>query len=116
MSRIREIAIGACGAVGLLLFIAGVPVVLAVLAGWPLPHGVPSFDGIVDALGRQMTFDEMNRVLAVIGWLLWAQFVWCTVVEIVAWRRNAERAMHVRFAVGSQTLARHLVLAAVMLI
>lgn len=107
MSTSRYITRGGLSAIALLALVVGVPVGLGVLAGWPLPSETPSADALSDVLGRQMSFDEVNAVLAVVGWVLWAQFLWCTSVELLAWKRNASPG-RVRFAGGSQALARSL--------
>lgn len=104
-SRRREAARG-FGALLLLLFLLlGPPVALALLVGWPLPQGLPSLGGIGDA--AQSGIDDMVivKMLALVGWVAWAQVAAAIALEAVALIRGRRAwsmpAMHgVQIAVG----------------
>ncbi|MER5911098.1 BTAD domain-containing putative transcriptional regulator [Streptomyces sp. NPDC001982] len=93
--------------VALLVLVVGVPGALAVLVGWPLPHGAPSLDW----LQRPITVTTFLNVLTVIVWLAWAQFTACVLVEVKAAVSGAGLAGRVPGAGPSQLLARQLVAA-----
>ncbi|MBY8340224.1 hypothetical protein JYK17_09240 [Streptomyces sp. KC 17012] len=93
--------------VALLVLVVGVPGALAVLIGWPLPHGAPSLDW----LQREITVDTFLRILTVIVWLAWAQFTACVLVEVKAALSGVGVPGRVPGAGPSQLLARQLVAA-----
>ncbi|MBN1173093.1 MAG: LysM peptidoglycan-binding domain-containing protein, partial [Micromonosporaceae bacterium] len=75
----------------LLGFIAGVPGLLVVTAGWPLrwlgwthPTAVPSVGDLVSALTSPWSDSMIFAVLATGGWLLWALFLRDVLVEVIA--------------------------------
>ncbi|WP_194891690.1 bacterial transcriptional activator domain-containing protein [Catenulispora pinisilvae] len=91
--------------------VVGVPLALAALIGWPLPHKMPDarfFNSTINA-------STFTNILAVLVWIAWAQFTACVVVEVVATIRGIGMPGHVPLSGGSQVLARRLV-AAVLLI
>ncbi|GGJ52365.1 hypothetical protein GCM10010121_073980 [Streptomyces brasiliensis] len=93
--------------VALLVLVVGVPGALAVIVGWPLPHGAPSLDW----LQRPITVTTFLNILTVIVWLAWAQFTACVLVEVKAAVTGAGLAGRVPGAGPSQLLARQLVAA-----
>ncbi|MCI3245455.1 MULTISPECIES: bacterial transcriptional activator domain-containing protein [Streptomyces] len=93
--------------VALLVLVVGVPGALAVLIGWPLPHGAPGLDW----LQREITVDTFLRILTVIVWLAWAQFTACVLVEVKAALSGVGVPGRVPGAGPSQLLARQLVAA-----
>ena len=76
--------------VGLVAVVAGIPAVLVGFVGWPLPRRWPSLEQLRSALADGWSPDEafVLGVLAVIGWILWAQLIRHVVAEIVAHRHG----------------------------
>jgi DNA-binding SARP family transcriptional activator len=95
--------------------LVGLPVALAVLAGWPLPSAVPTLAQVRDSLnGPSITDAMLVKGIAVICWLAWAQLVACAVVETHAWARGRV-AVHLPLAGALQPVVRQLVLSVVFL-
>jgi hypothetical protein len=67
------------------LLLAGVPLVLA-QAGWPLPHGLPSFKQIGHGLTHELQVAHIVKALVVVCWLAWATLAWAIVGELIALR------------------------------
>ncbi|MEV8036585.1 BTAD domain-containing putative transcriptional regulator [Streptomyces sp. NPDC086182] len=93
--------------VALLVLLVGVPGALVVAVGWPLPHGVPSWDW----LQQEITVGTFIHVLTVIVWFAWAQFTACVLVEMKAALSGVGLPNRVPGAGPSQLLARQLVAA-----
>ncbi|MDG4790191.1 BTAD domain-containing putative transcriptional regulator [Micromonospora sp. WMMD1102] len=71
-------------------FTAGVPWLLIVAAGWPLdwigwptPNAIPSLAGLSSAVTSPWSDGMVLALLATIGWVLWAQFLRDTTIEII---------------------------------
>ena len=66
--------------------VVGVPLLLARLVGWPLPHHVPQVSEIADALGRRRVPEPTTvwKILSVVVWLAWAQVLVSVVTELAA--------------------------------
>ncbi|MEV0396511.1 BTAD domain-containing putative transcriptional regulator [Polymorphospora rubra] len=71
-------------------FTAGVPWLLIVAAGWPLdwigwhqPDAIPSTDDLYTAVTSPWSDHMLLALLATIGWVLWAQFLRDTTIEII---------------------------------
>ncbi|WP_018788588.1 BTAD domain-containing putative transcriptional regulator [Micromonospora sp. CNB394] len=71
-------------------FTAGVPWLLIVAAGWPLdwigwptPSGMPGLADLSAAATSTWSDQMVLALLATIGWLLWAQFLRDTTIEII---------------------------------
>jgi DNA-binding SARP family transcriptional activator len=83
--RGAEVVKGLSSLVGLLVVAVGVPVVLWRIIGWPLPHALPSLDELRDALTGPTIPDEVfPKALALVAWLVWAQFVASLAAEAAA--------------------------------
>lgn len=69
-------------------FCIGIPALLWQSAGWPLPRRVPTLAAIGDAVSGGWRPDDrvVISVLALVGWVVWAQVAACTAVEIRAAR------------------------------
>lgn len=108
--RLRQLARGLGALAGLVLLVAGVPVALVVLAGWPLPHSLPSLDAIREALEQGWSPDGIValKALAVVCWVAWAELAACAVVELAAALRG-RRSARVPLAGPLQPLVAHLV-------
>jgi hypothetical protein len=99
-------ALGAAAA--LLVLVVGVPLALGAASGPPpVPTSWPDWH----TLARTMGAEQLVRVLVGVVWLLWAQFVVCVLVEVVAAVRGGVLARPVPLAGPTQRLARGLVAA-----
>jgi hypothetical protein len=80
-------------AVGLVAVVAGIPAVLVAVVGSPLPRRWPGIDGVGSALENGWRPDQafVLGLLAVLGWLVWAQLVRHVVVELAAHRCSVVR-------------------------
>jgi len=83
-------------AVGLL----GIPLLLATIVGWPLPHHLPTTGQLHSAAGSQIPDTFWPKALAVIAWLAWGYFVFSLLTATIdvirsrrrgTWRRAAGR-------------------------
>jgi nucleoid-associated protein YgaU len=102
----------ALGALLLLVLLLGaVPFALVHFIGWPLPHQMPTADSLRQPLNSQ----TLEKALAVVVWLAWAQFTACVIVELANARRGVGIPSKVPGAAPSQFLARQLVAALLML-
>ncbi|MCL2466971.1 MAG: LysM peptidoglycan-binding domain-containing protein [Micrococcales bacterium] len=76
-------------AVVLVALLVGVPVVLWMVAGSPVPHGLPSMVQVKSTFAApDYTGTVMVGTLKVVGWVAWATFAWATVAELVAQVRH----------------------------
>src|SRR5439155_24248108 len=84
----RSLPARAGGVVSALSFCFGIPALMVRAAGWPLPHRLPAVSRIGDALTGGWRPDDrvVISVLALVGWLVWAQIATCTVAELRAAR------------------------------
>jgi nucleoid-associated protein YgaU/DNA-binding SARP family transcriptional activator len=99
-----------------LVMLAGVPIVLVLAVGWPLPREIPSLDQLREAFNRRgVPVEMLVKTLAVIMWVAWAQLVVAVTIEAVA----AARGRQARWAAvlpGVQLVARQLVAAGVLVL
>ena len=74
----------ALGAFVLLVsIVVGVPAVLVVVAGWPLPGKVPDWDHVVRMFRQgEIPAEPVIKALAVVVWLAWAQVAWAVLWEL----------------------------------
>jgi hypothetical protein len=87
--RAGELAGGLAALLAILLLAVGVPIGLAVVVGWPLPHAVPSLGELARALTGGAIPDEfIVKALAVVGWVYWAHFMVCLWAEVAAARKG----------------------------
>ncbi|MGI8684928.1 MAG: BTAD domain-containing putative transcriptional regulator [Acidimicrobiales bacterium] len=86
MRRGGEVARGLLAGLALGTVVVGLPVLLASVVGWPLPHQVPKVAEIADALGDQRVPETATvwKILAVVLWVAWAQVVVSVAVEFAA--------------------------------
>ncbi len=69
--------------------VAGIPLTLATIVGWPLPRTIPSLDQFTSAMSGQSIDDAVIvKALAVVCWLAWMQFATCVAAELIAWRQG----------------------------
>ncbi|MER6804877.1 BTAD domain-containing putative transcriptional regulator [Streptomyces sp. NPDC000678] len=93
--------------VALLVLVVGVPLALAMTAGWPLPS---SFEPM-EWLKKDLSVSTFLDILTFVVWLAWAQFTACVLVETKAALSGVGVPGRVPGAGPSQLLARQLVAA-----
>ena len=97
MGTPRRLLRAAGSVFGLGALAGGVPALLVLVVGWPLPHGLPKLDEVRTALADGWKPDErfVLGLLALVFWVLWAQVLRHVArqlgVELRA-RRNAPAA------------------------
>lgn len=65
--------------------VAGVPLGLWQLVGWPLPHTAPNWNNLADALAASHIPDEvLVNALAIVCWLAWIQLTVALTIEAIA--------------------------------
>ncbi len=102
---------GAFAVLGTLAVVIGVPVLLVLVVGNPLPTSLPSREWLT----ADISVEVVLKVVAVVVWAVWAHFVACLLVELRAARSGDGLPGAVPFGGGSQHLARKLVAAALLL-
>jgi DNA-binding SARP family transcriptional activator len=103
---------GATSGAGLFLLLIGVPVVLAALAGWPLPHRLPDPERIKAVLGSRAELPSavVIKTVAVVGWIAWLEITLAVLVETGAQlRHRTVHRLRLPGGTGAQALAAHLV-------
>jgi hypothetical protein len=93
--------------VALLVLVVGVPLALAMTAGWPFPS---SFEPM-EWLREDISVSTFLGILTFVVWLAWAQFTACVLVEMKAALSGVGVPGRVPGAGPSQLLARQLVAA-----
>jgi MYXO-CTERM domain-containing protein len=101
-------------ALSLTALIAGVPVALSAVIGWPLPGSLPNLAELHTVLSSPLAPSLVIDVLALVAWAAWAHFAVCVLVELTAAARarssgRVGQAVHVPGGRWSQELARRLV-------
>ncbi|MBW3613692.1 MAG: LysM peptidoglycan-binding domain-containing protein [Actinobacteria bacterium] len=92
------------------------PVVLAKVAGWPLPTSVPTADQLSRGLGAGGLSDALVvKAIALVGWLLWIQVLAGLALEVAAALRHRQ-APRSRLVGPTQLLLRRLVATATFLV
>src|SRR6516165_9849298 len=92
-SRRADVAAGFGALATLLVVLVGVPLLLAALAGWPLPRQLPNPTQIRNALDNGWAPDDIFvlKVVAVVAWLAWLQIAFSILAELLStargWRR-----------------------------
>jgi Bacterial transcriptional activator domain/LysM domain len=107
--RAGDLARALAALCGLAALAVGVPAVLALVVGWPLPHALPSLSELSRALTTGSIPDEaFGKALAVLGWIYWAQFMVCLAAELGAVRRG-RLARRIPLAGLNQAIAARLI-------
>jgi DNA-binding SARP family transcriptional activator len=88
--------------------VGGIPVLLWRLAGWPLPHSLPSVAELRAALTRPLPDELIANTLVTLAWVWWAHFLVCLAAETLSAARGR---MPVRIPGGrlSQAIAARLI-------
>jgi nucleoid-associated protein YgaU/DNA-binding SARP family transcriptional activator len=78
----------------------GIPLLLATIVGWPLPHHLPTITQLHSAAGSQIPDTFWPKALATVAWLAWGYFAFSLATATVdvlrfrrrgTWRRAAGR-------------------------
>src|SRR5665213_1952578 len=69
----------------------GIPLLLATIVGWPLPHHLPMTGQLHSAAGSQIPDAFWPKALAVIAWLAWGYFVFSLLIATIDVIRNRRR-------------------------
>jgi nucleoid-associated protein YgaU len=78
--RLRSLA----ALLALFALLVGVPMLLTLVAGWPLPRRAPDWSRISTAVQQgDIPGETVIKVLAVLVWIAWAQLAWAIVWELV---------------------------------
>ena len=94
--------------VATVVLVAGVPLALVRLVGWPLPTRLPSLAQVQAALDLGLPDGFWLKLFAVVVWLAWLQLVAALVRELIA--RVRGRAVRPRLGdVWAQTVAARLI-------
>lgn len=103
-SESHRVGKGVAAAAGAVALLIGVPLLLILLIGNPLPTTAPSRDWLTADVSARLVIN----VLAVLVWIVWAHFVVCFLTE---WRalRAGRMPDRVLMGGGSQQLARQLI-------
>ncbi|MDN5895487.1 MAG: LysM peptidoglycan-binding domain-containing protein, partial [Nocardioides sp.] len=109
----RERVLAVLTVVGTLAVVVAVPIALFAAFGPPWPSETPTMQW----LSQPSTTEAVLAVFAVVVWLAWAHFVLCLAVEVVAAiRRRGISPQVPGGGLGSQALARHIVVTATVLL
>ena len=91
----------------------GIPAVLAVTVGWPLPRRVPTGAQIGHALRTSIPDSFWPHLFATLGWLAWAYFTVSVVTNLISQLQGRRR--HRRPRRGTQSAVAALITAVVVL-
>lgn len=79
------------GLATLTALVVGVPLILIRTAGWPLPSSMPAVGDVTTRIGQgDIQAEAVVNTLAVIVWIVWAQFMWAVLWETIV---NVPRLM-----------------------
>lgn len=116
MSALGRAVRGLSALSALVALVAGVPWALWRFIGWPLPHSLPTWEQISQALTSSGIPEELLfKSLAVVCWAAWAALMLSVVVEFLAAVAGVA-ARRVPLAGPMQVLARQLVAAVLLLL
>jgi nucleoid-associated protein YgaU len=100
---------GLLAALVLVALVVGLPVLLWVVAGSPVPSALPDWDQVVGTFSRpDYTGSVLLGVIKVVAWLAWATFAIATITEAAA-QLHGVRAPRLRGLGAQQRLASGLV-------
>jgi ABC-type anion transport system duplicated permease subunit len=114
--RLVEIVKGLTSVVAAVAALVGPPLALVSFVGNPLPHRIPAWSEVTDAIARQGVSDSvMVGILAVLAWIIWVQIAAAIVVEAVAVVRGVP-AIRLPLLPGVQSLAAYWFAAAALIV
>ena len=86
--KIRQLVEGLGALVVLVCGLVGIPAVLAVTVGWPLPHHLPGGSQVAGALRTPIPGSFWPHLFASLAWLAWAYFAFSVATTAVAHLRG----------------------------
>jgi hypothetical protein len=101
----RQIAEGFGALTVLVAGLAGIPAVLTVTVGWPLPHHIPTARQLTDALRSAIPDSFWPHLFTTLGWLAWAYFALSVVTTVADHLRGRQHDRHRRFVFQGATAA-----------
>jgi LysM domain len=84
--RSSDVVRGLAALAGVVFLLFGVPLVLARLAGWPLPHAVPTVSSVVHGVTHELQVGHVVKALVVVCWLAWGALTFSILGELAALR------------------------------
>jgi hypothetical protein len=107
-----DLFFGLLAMIALTALLVGVPYALVTVVGLPLPRGLPPLSDLT----QRLDIAGILRILSAVVWLAWLQLSICVLVEVRAAARGVGLPARVPLSGPSQTLARWLVTAAMLVI
>ena len=86
--RLMRLCQAGCGLALAVILLAGPPYALARWTGWPLPGRLPAWPALRAGLMTPLSDQVIIKALACLVWLLWAIFVICAAIEVIAAARG----------------------------
>ncbi len=111
-SRGRDVVTGLLALLLGLALVIGVPALLVMFVGWPLPSRLPDRSWLTSPIDAQTLVD----VIACVVWVAWAHFTVCVAVEAVAEVRGRGMPGQVPMGGASQSAARRIVAGVLLLV
>ncbi len=105
---LRRITASTTALLALVALLFGVPLALASFAGSPLPDHMPTLDRLGHSLSSPLSDSALLDIVAIIGWLAWAQIAASILVESLAWIRGV-RTPRLRLIAPAQPMIRSLI-------
>jgi DNA-binding SARP family transcriptional activator len=116
MTVLGRVVRGVVALAALVALLGGVPWALWHYIGWPLPHALPTWEQVSQALsGNQLPEELLFKSLAVVCWAAWAALAVSVAAEAQAAIRGVT-ARQLPLTGPMQILARHLVAAVLVLL
>jgi len=109
-----QLLVGVSSLVTALTLLAGVPLLLVITVGWPLPTSIPNLAALEQAARSGVDDQVVINTLAVVAWIVWAQLALAFVLETVTAIRGRP-APHALFLPGFRMTAARLVTGILML-
>jgi hypothetical protein len=101
----RQVAGGLGALCVLAVGLVGIPVILAAIVGWPLPHHIPTGGQAASAFGNLIPDSFWPRLFATLAWLAWAYFVFSVIAGVAAQLRGRRPGRYSRLYASSAMAA-----------
>ena len=89
--KLKDVVVWLCAAMLAAALLVGSPLLLfAAGDGWPGPSGIPTGEELGAFFTDRLTDENVIAVFVIVGWLLWAHFVWVFMVEFIDQVRDRE--------------------------
>jgi DNA-binding SARP family transcriptional activator/LysM repeat protein len=107
-SRPQRLLRGISSLVATIALLVGVPLLLAMWVGWPLPTSIPSLDSIQQAARSGISDEFVVNALAAVAWIAWAQLALALITETIAVTKGRQ-AVRLPVLPGFQVTAARLI-------